>query len=78
MSRTINSPVHDALVAYLRNARKAAGMTQLDVARLLDRHQSFVATVEAGQRRIDVVELIAFANAIGFDASNAVRLLQDI
>jgi hypothetical protein len=36
-------------------------------ARRLERYQSFVATVEAGQRKLDVVELLAFADAIGFD-----------
>jgi hypothetical protein len=53
-------------------------MTQLEVANALGRHQSFVATVESGQRRIDIVELIAFAKAIGFEASAAVKMLQDI
>jgi hypothetical protein len=48
-------------------------MTQAEVAKKLRRYQSFVATVESGQRRIDVVEFLAFAAAIGFDASRAIR-----
>ena len=30
-------------------------------------HQSLVARIESGQRRVDVVELVVLARAIGFD-----------
>jgi transcriptional regulator with XRE-family HTH domain len=53
--------------------RKKAGLTQAEVAKRLGRYQSYVATIESGQRRIDVVEFIALAAAIGFDPANAVR-----
>ena len=39
----------------------------------LRRYQSFIASVEGGQRKIDVVELLAFADAIGFDPREAIR-----
>jgi hypothetical protein len=41
----------------------------------LGRYQSFVASVETGQRKIDVVELLDFAAAIGFDPKEALRAL---
>ncbi|MGD0635667.1 MAG: helix-turn-helix transcriptional regulator [Beijerinckiaceae bacterium] len=75
MSRTLQSPRHRALAALLIEKRKKAGLTQTAVAQMLGRHQSFVATVESGQRRIDVIELIEFASAIGFDAAAAIRQL---
>jgi transcriptional regulator with XRE-family HTH domain len=52
---------------FLVEQRRKFGLTQTEVARRLGRHQSFVATVEAGQRRIDVVELLDLAEAIGFE-----------
>jgi len=56
--------------------RLKAGLTQQDVADKLERYQSFIATVESGQRRIDVVELLDLAEAIGFDPREAIiRLL---
>ncbi len=45
----------------LRQARKDAGMTQVQVAEHLGRSQSFVTKAETGERRLDVVELRAFA-----------------
>lgn len=76
MSRTLSSPRHEAMRAFLVEARKAAGLTQAEVARRLRRHQSFIATVEAGQRRIDVVELLDFAEAIGFEPERLIRRIK--
>jgi hypothetical protein len=47
-----------------REARKSQGMTQAELATLLDRNQSFVAKYEGGERRLDVVEFIDVALAI--------------
>lgn len=76
MSRSIGSPLHLELVSFIINKRKEAGLTQTAVAEILGRHQSFVATVETGQRRIDIVDLFDFANAIGFDPNSAIKHLQ--
>jgi transcriptional regulator with XRE-family HTH domain len=38
-------------------ARKDAGLTQAQVARMLGRPQSFVSKFESGERRVDFVEL---------------------
>lgn len=64
-----------ALKDFLIEKRKKAGLTQAAVAKKLGRYQSFVATVEAGQRKVDVVELLAFADAIGFDPREAIKRL---
>ena len=49
----------------LREARRLAGLTQADVAIRLKRRQSFVSKVEAGERRVDVIELREFAKLYG-------------
>jgi predicted transcriptional regulator len=38
--------------------RSEAGLTQAGLARKLGEHQSFVARLESGQRRIDVIEFL--------------------
>ena len=40
-----------------------AGLTQVAAARLLGKPQSYVSKCESGERRVDVVELVAFATA---------------
>jgi transcriptional regulator with XRE-family HTH domain len=78
MSRTLRSSRHEALCALLVEKRKKAGLTQSQVAKKLQRYQSFVATVESGQRRIDVVEFLDFADAIGFDPREAIKQLRAV
>jgi transcriptional regulator with XRE-family HTH domain len=67
-----------ALAALVITERHRAGLRQLDVARMLGRPQSWVARIESDDRlRIDVIEFVALAAAIGFDPVKAVsRLLQ--
>lgn len=75
MPKTLRSPRHEALRVLLIEKRKRAGLTQAQVAKKLGRYQSLVAMVEGGQRRLDVVEFLAFADAIGFDPRNAIKRL---
>ena len=49
----------------LKTARKAAGLTQEEVAKLLRKPQSFVSKSESGERRLDPVELKHFAKIYG-------------
>ena len=45
------------------------GMTQAEVARALGRHQPFLANIESGQRRVDLVELIEISKIIELDVA---------
>ena len=55
--RSLHSPRYRRFVKRLRQARQEAGLTQVDAARALGQPQSFVAKIESGQRRVDVIEL---------------------
>ena len=54
--------------------RKAAGVRQQALAERLGRPQSFVAKYENGERRLDMIEFIAIARALGADP---VKLFKD-
>ena len=59
---------HAALFsAELRHMRRQAGLTQAAVAARLRRPTSFVGKYENGCRRLDVIEFLDDAAAIGFD-----------
>jgi transcriptional regulator with XRE-family HTH domain len=53
--------------ALLFAERKAADLTQAEVAIKLRKPQSFVSKYEQGERRLDVVEFLHIARVIGFD-----------
>ncbi len=73
--KSVHSPEQAAFGELMVSARKKAGLTQHQLARRLGKPQSFVAKYEGGERRIDVVEFIAIARAIGADPIRLMRTL---
>ena len=51
----------------LREARESAGVTQTELAARLGESQSFVSKCERGERRLDVIDLIRFCDALAID-----------
>lgn len=67
MPKTIFEGANKVVVDMLRQARHDAGMTQRQLADRVHRDQSWVSLIEGSQRRVDVVEFITLARAIGVD-----------
>lgn len=78
VTKSVFTRQYDQFRRLLIDARKAANLTQAEVAEELDRPQSFVAKYEGGERRLDVVEFLAVANAINVNPIDLIRQLQDI
>lgn len=57
----IYSTAYRTFLSKLRSARTEARLTQVEVARRLRKPQSFVSKAESGERRLDIVEVQAFA-----------------
>ena len=74
MPSSVFTERHQEFLQFLVAARKAAGITQVELAARLDRPQSFVSKVERGERRVDVIEFCQIAEALGHDTP---RLLRD-
>ena len=67
MPSSIFTQRHQEFIAFVASARKAAGVTQAELAERLGRPQSFVSKVERGERRLDVIEFCQVAEALGHD-----------
>ena len=67
MSKTLGTLRHNALIAFLTAKRHAAGMSQAELAKALGEYQSYVARMESGQRRVDVIEYENLAEILKFD-----------
>ena len=63
MSRPLSSDAYKAMIDRLVDARRAAGIRQVELAERLGKPQSFISKVERRERRIDVVEFIIIARA---------------
>jgi transcriptional regulator with XRE-family HTH domain len=73
--KTLGTERHNALIALLTEKREAAGLTQTGLAAKLGEYQSFVARLESGQRRVDVIEFLELAAVLQFDAAAAIKTL---
>lgn len=73
--KTFGTERHKALIALIVEKRETAGMTQTELAARLGAYQSFVARLESGQRRVDVVEFLELAEILGFDPAQAIRAI---
>jgi transcriptional regulator with XRE-family HTH domain len=74
-AKTIYSEPDKRLRELLKARRKAAGLTQTVVANRLRKPPSYVAKYEGGDRRLDVIEFLDLAAAIGFDPCRLIRRL---
>jgi len=75
LPKSIYTDRHRKLCELLKMQRKAAGLTQTVVAKRLAKPPSYVAKYEGGDRRLDVLEFVDVAAAIGFDPSKLIRVL---
>jgi len=65
--RPLVTAEHERLGAELRVARSGASLTQVELARKLGKPQSFVAKVEGGERRLEVLEFAHYVRVIGLE-----------
>ena len=65
MEKSTFTPQYEALRVRLVEMRKAAGLTQRELAERLGRERSFVSRIELGERRLDVVEFFWVSRACG-------------
>ena len=66
---SVQSPEYDQLLKLLRRTREEAGVSQRELSRRLGKASSYIGKIEAGTRRLDVVELIRLLKVLGRDLS---------
>ena len=57
MEKSIYTKSYSHLVDQLKKARKQKKLKQIDVAKKLNRTQSYISKIESGQLRLDIVQL---------------------
>lgn len=73
MPRSQHSDRYKLLRQRLFNERKGAGVTQTQLATRLGKPQSFVSKYESGERRLDAIELLDVARALGMSLTTLFR-----
>lgn len=73
--RSIYSEEYQAAISRLVEARKAAELTQGQVATAWGRDQSIIAKIESCVRRLDIAEFVALAIIVNADPH---AIIQDL
>lgn len=67
MGKRLYSEAREALRGLLRDVRRGAGITQVELSKRLGRPQSYVSDYERGHRRLDWVAVHEVLDACGYD-----------
>ena len=78
MGKHLRTARHKALIAALKGARDAAGITQRELARRLDHAHSYVGKIESGERQLNVLEFCEYADALETDAAELLRSIAKV
>ena len=77
MEKTLNSERNLLFVQMLRDVRSAVGLTQIELADRLKVHQTEISRVERGIRRLDLLELHDWLEALSVPLVEFVVELDD-
>lgn len=73
MAKTIHRAAYRLLVDTLRERREALGLSQVALAKLVGWRQQKISYIETGARRMDVLEYLTLAGALGWRPMVALR-----
>jgi len=75
MTKSVFSDRYRVFLRHIVEARHAAKLTQVELAARLGKPQSYVSKAENGEWRLDFVEFVELARAIGVDELDLTRAI---
>ncbi|MBL8811921.1 MAG: helix-turn-helix transcriptional regulator [Planctomycetaceae bacterium] len=77
MEKSLHTDDYSVVVALLREIRKTAKLTQVELAEALGQSQSFVSKYENGDTRLDILQLRTVCQTLGTGLPDFVAQLED-
>ncbi|HLZ77152.1 helix-turn-helix transcriptional regulator [Phenylobacterium sp.] len=75
-TESFHSAEYERFAKRLRTARENAGLTQAQVAEAIGKDRTYVVKYEGRNRRLDVIEFLRIAQALGLDVAQFLADLQ--
>lgn len=76
MFKSLNSPEHERLIAWLKERREEQGLTMRELAVRLGTPHSFVGKTEQGERRLDVIEYVQYCEALNVSPAEGLSAIK--
>ncbi|HBF33623.1 TPA: transcriptional regulator [Candidatus Sumerlaeota bacterium] len=76
MKKSIYSPEQKKLQKLLQRLRAESGLSQVMMAKLLEKPQSFISKYETGERRLDILEIRHLCHVLHITLSQFVEELE--
>jgi len=68
---------YEYLRSELKKARVDGKLLQLDLAKRLNKPQSYISKIESGERNLDVIEFVSYCSALGVEPSRYLKKMID-
>lgn len=65
MDKSIHTHLYRQVIGRLRSKREERGVTQSQLAELLNVNQAFISKIETCERRLDIIELRNICQVLG-------------
>jgi len=75
--KTIHKEEYKILIDCLKQFRKSANLTQLELAERIGTDQTYISKYERCERRLDIIELMAICQGLNIKFSKFVRVYED-
>ena len=73
--RSIHNKRYKAIIAYIRNKRIEAGITQKDMTHIMHLRQGIISKIETCERRLDLLELLQYCGGVNISIQEIVAYL---
>ena len=74
---SLRSDLYRRMIDLLVQARKDAGITQVELGKRISQRQTFVSKFELGERRLDAAEFVAVCRAVGADPYDLMKQAEE-
>lgn len=75
--KTIHREEYKVLIVCLKQFRKSANLTQLELAERIGTDQTYISKYERCERRLDIIELIAICQGLNIRFSKFFRVYEE-
>jgi transcriptional regulator with XRE-family HTH domain len=76
VKKSIHTNEYKYFVQVFTECRTKAGLLQVDLAKKLGVHQSYVSKIETGQRKVDIIELREICSHLKITLKEFIILLE--